>query len=84
MKVPEAVIVDGKVTNGPQLRRYWQGVNDRKARIRQGLFFDLRQSYTEKPQNEPEERWVNKQWDVINQLRAMVLYLQEKVNKSTD
>ncbi len=31
-----------------------------------------------------EGRWVSKQWDVVNQLRSMVLYLQEKVNKSTD
>ncbi|KKN60088.1 hypothetical protein LCGC14_0535570 [marine sediment metagenome] len=43
------------------------------------------QSQNENPTlKEAAEPWASKQWDVINQLRAMVLYLQEKVNKSTD
>ncbi|KKM60008.1 hypothetical protein LCGC14_1546160 [marine sediment metagenome] len=43
------------------------------------------QSQNENPTlKEAAEPWADKQWDVINQLRAMVLYLQEKVNKSLD
>ncbi len=43
------------------------------------------QSRNENPTlKEAAEPWADKQWDVINQLRAMVLYLQEKVNKSLD
>ena len=43
------------------------------------------QSQNENPTHEEAaESWSSKQWDVVNQLRSMVLYLQEKVNRITD
>ncbi|HDZ15098.1 hypothetical protein LCGC14_1452480 [marine sediment metagenome] len=70
----KAVIVDGIVTNGPHLRAYWQGVNDRKARIRRGMFIDRRLIYTEKPYSEPEPS--ARLW---RRLRADVNHLSNKV-----
>ena len=44
------------------------------------------QPYQKEPpkEPEPEEPWVSKQWDVVNQLRAKVNYLQGKVNAKYD
>lgn len=73
MQRPEAVIVDGKVTNGPQLRDYWLVENERKARVRRSVLYDLR-DMPEKPQNEaepPARLW--------RRLRADVNHLRDKV-----
>ena len=83
---PRGVIVDGIVTNADQLKRYWAVVNERKERSRRSMLYDLREAATTQNENptHEEEPWSNKQWDAVNQLRSMVLYLQEKVNKTTD
>ena len=82
---PKPIIEEGKVINHEQLKRYWAGVAERKARIQRGTFRDLRdareQSSTPGTVPQPEPEWTRGQWDYIRQLRAMVNHLNIKVTE---
>ncbi len=63
-----------------ELGEYLGDVENRLSRIENSQH--CHQEPAKEP--EPEERWVSKQWDVVNQLRGGFLHLQEKVNKKYD
>ena len=50
-RAPTAIIENGKVVNGPELRRYWKERTERLAIIRRGMFQDK----TEYPKPEPKQ-----------------------------
>ncbi len=41
-------------------------------------------AYPEEPIPVPEPKWTGRQWDKVEQTRAMILYLQNKLNEHID
>ncbi len=79
---PEAIILDGIVVNADQLKRYWQEETERRYRIRRGMFIDLESiEPTKQVSIPPEPEWLRQQWQSVQQLRAMVTYLNNKVTE---
>ncbi|KKM99642.1 hypothetical protein LCGC14_1145910 [marine sediment metagenome] len=81
----KAIIEDGKVINGPLLRRYWAERNRRHAIIRRGMFRDL----TEFANDEPETPLIvqhvhhqimsSKDFDMLVQTKRKVDFLEKNI-----
>ena len=81
---PVAIIVAGKVENAEQLRRYWRDWRERNDRIRRGMFADLEaiEQVSSTAGSSPEpivQPWAKEQWQYVQQLRAQVNYLNNKM-----
>ena len=67
----------------------WEELGDHLAEI-ENRFLYLEHSQNSQQTEERdgplsvEPEWTKKQWETVSQLRSMVLYLQEKVNKVSD
>ena len=74
---PKAIIVDGKVVNHEQLKRYY--ADRRNAIIRRGMFQDLaEQEYPKEVLSYPEPEWNKNQWDFVLQIKAEVQGWRQK------
>jgi len=58
---------------------FYVGLNNPRFPTARNGYLPALESKEEVEEEQPEERWISKQWDVINQLRGMVkfLYLKE-------
>lgn len=77
--------IDGEVINPVYLRRYWKEWRRRDNIIRRGMNLDnLEQVSPPVDTPDAEAPWANDQWQYVQQLRAQVNFLQNKINKHLD
>jgi len=87
---PRGIIVDGKVTNHAQLKRYWDAYNERRGRMRRMMFQDMRDE--EPPVTKPQEivhvvrhsEMSKQESDMLQQLSREVKYLRNQVKELSE
>ena len=79
---PNPIVEDSKVINAGELKRYFKERYRRNSIIRYGMFLDLPVREASPLLEKPEEpAWAREQWQSVQQLRAMVNHLNNKVTE---
>lgn len=91
MTEPKAIIKDGKVVNAEQLKRYYRDKRERDYFIQRGAYQDkaYEKLYSDVPiettdkraRLKPDVPWAKEQWQSVQQLRAMVNHLNNKITE---
>ena len=77
---PKAVIIDGKIINHEQLKRYWTDANRRLCILRRVLFQDDSEQASGTPAlSKPEPRRLD-----IERLQSHLMHTENKLNEHID